>query len=446
MKKLNKFLHSISPHKLQENDRSRAVITPSTNPAPPPSSAFMLTHLGDHVNDLIEKSPSLHRDLVQLDGKGWIFKYGENGQVGFTSKATKTIVLDRKKNGNPAHAVISLSRAVGYLAHEPRSKYSSLEDIVNCHMEQVGCGKINTIKVQREIASNGGPDILGNTDGEKVNWNKEYDNYLNSKKRRNDREAIGKLLFRWDASPKSFDNYKDAYNTIVLGKLSHLNFPQRQASEFFSTGLGDEVDEMIKKSPSLVGDILQLNKEKWRINYGKNGQGSHCVKGNKIIVIDHKDSPNVEAIVDTLAHEVGHALYKVPAELHSKKAFVQSRMLDEAAAIMCAMNTRVEMVSNGERRIDLEKKYPASFSNNRDVYLQHSRLKRGEKLNTVLSSVAAEIMPISMNPASGLMAKDYYSNQYDGIPKLRILTDKIRHGFETKLTASSKDNSRSLER
>ena len=406
----------------------------------------MLTHLGDHVNDLIEKSPSLHRDLVQLDGKGWIFKYGEKGQGGFTSKTTKTIALDRKKNGNPAHAVISLSRAVGYLAHEPRSKYSSLEDIVRCHMEQIGCGKINTIKVQREIISNGGPDILGNTDGERINWNEKYDNYLNSKKGRNDREAIGKLLFGWDARPKSPDDYKDEYNTIVLGKLSHLNFPQRQASEFFSTGLGDEVDELIKKSPSLVSGIFQLNKEKWRINYGKNGQGSHCVKGNKIIVIDQKDSPNAEAIVDTLAHEVGHALYKVPPQLHSKKAFLKSRMLDEAAAVMSAMNTKVEMVSNGERQIDLEKKYPTSFSNHRDVYLQHARLKRGEKLNTVLDSVAAAITPISENPASGLIIKDYYSNQYDRIPKLKIFTDKIRHGFETKPTTSSKENPNSMER
>jgi hypothetical protein len=446
MKKLNTFLQAISPHKPQENDQSRAVITRSIHPAPPPSSAFMLTHLGDQVNDLIEKSPSLHRDLVQLDGKGWVFKYGEKGQGGFTSKATKTIALDSKRNENPEHAVISLSRAVGYLAHEPRSKYSSLEDIVHCHMEQMGCGKINTIKVQREIVSNGGPDILGNTDGEKINWNQEYDNYLNSKKARNDREAIGKRLFGWDASPKSPDDYKDAYNTIVLGKLSHLNFPQRQAHEFFSTGLGDDVDELGKKSPSLVGDIFQLNKQKWRINYGKNGQGSHCAKGSKIIIIDRQDSPNVEAIVDTLAHEVGHALYKVPPALHSKKAFVQSRMLDEAAAILCAMNTRVEMVSNGERQIDLEKKYPDSFSNSRDVYLQHARLKRGEKLNTVLTAVAADIMPISKNPASGLMVKDYYSNQYDNIPKLIIFTDKIRHGFETKSAASSKNNSPSLER
>jgi hypothetical protein len=100
------------------------------------------------------------------------------------------------------------------------------------------------------------------------------------------------------------------------------------------TGLGDEVDEIASKSPTLQKHLAELKKDGWTFQYGKSGVGA-VDHGNKIVYVDPslKGSPGKSAAV--LAHEVGHARNPaafVSTEGKTREQYIEERIKAELAS------------------------------------------------------------------------------------------------------------------
>lgn len=76
-----------------------------------------------------------------------------------------------------------------------------------------------------------------------------------------------------------------------------------------STGLGEAIDQAVSKCPAFSSKITDLQSKGWTTEYGAAGKGSYCDKNAKKIVIDENDKSHTAAILETLAHESGHASY-----------------------------------------------------------------------------------------------------------------------------------------
>ncbi|MCL2626148.1 MAG: hypothetical protein FWD46_04955 [Cystobacterineae bacterium] len=114
------------------------------------------------------------------------------------------------------------------------------------------------------------------------------------------------------------------------------------------TGLGDEVDALVALSPSLLTDLQRLKNEGWKIVYGTSGGGSYCTPNKKTIVIDIQYKGKPDYVVEILAHEVGHATYVTgKMDISSKKAYAESRVVTEGAAILNAIKVQREIEANG---------------------------------------------------------------------------------------------------
>jgi len=121
------------------------------------------------------------------------------------------------------------------------------------------------------------------------------------------------------------------------------------------TGLGDDVDKLAGKSPTLQKNLQKLQDDGWTIKYGEPGKGSFCDKKAKTIVIDPNDKGNSASITQTLAHESGHALYTadpyVPHNGLTKDEYVrrnvESGLKDEGEATLTNAQVRKEINQAG---------------------------------------------------------------------------------------------------
>lgn len=96
------------------------------------------------------------------------------------------------------------------------------------------------------------------------------------------------------------------------------------------TGLGDDVDKLVAKSPSLQKDLQKLKDEGWVIKYGPAGGGSTASRPDQVITIDGAEKGTPAAAIQSLAHEVGHATYPSKPDYSSKAAYVDGALADGA--------------------------------------------------------------------------------------------------------------------
>ncbi|MBR8129809.1 type VI secretion system tip protein VgrG [Burkholderia ambifaria] len=122
-----------------------------------------------------------------------------------------------------------------------------------------------------------------------------------------------------------------------------------------TTGLGARVDQLAAKSPTLERDITKLQKDGWHIQYGPANQGSSTNKHGQppTIVIDGNDRGNPEAVVQGLAHETGHALYRGTPDYSTKTNYVNSELADEGAATLNNIKVQREILSHGGSDISI---------------------------------------------------------------------------------------------
>ncbi len=130
--------------------------------------------------------------------------------------------------------------------------------------------------------------------------------------------------------------------------------PAGNADSMVKTGLGDDVDKLAGKSPSLQADMKKLKDDGWKIKYGAPGGGSFAIRGEEqTITLDGNLRGNVTATTQTLAHEVGHAIYPFKGDSSSKAAYVNGTLADEGAATVNNIKVQREILANGGQDIGI---------------------------------------------------------------------------------------------
>lgn len=121
------------------------------------------------------------------------------------------------------------------------------------------------------------------------------------------------------------------------------------------TGLGDDIDKGVSKCPAFAAKLDDLKSKGWTLDYGTAGKGSYCDKNAKKIVIDSNEKGNSTAILETLAHECGHAGYTpdpsvgpaglTRSEYAAKNA--NSALKDEGEATLTNVEIKQCLAKNG---------------------------------------------------------------------------------------------------
>lgn len=146
-----------------------------------------------------------------------------------------------------------------------------------------------------------------------------------------------------------------------------------------TTGLGADVDQLAAQSPTLQQNLKDMADKGWTVEYGEAGKGSYAHREATRVVIDSDYKGDPEAVVQTLAHESGHALYtpepEVPPTGLSREDYVNknvtSALKDEGEATLTNIKVRQEILdkkgpdigiagTQGEKYEEIAKKYPAA--------------------------------------------------------------------------------------
>jgi Flp pilus assembly pilin Flp len=136
------------------------------------------------------------------------------------------------------------------------------------------------------------------------------------------------------------------------------------------TGLGEKVDTIVGKSPSLVRDVEELQAAGWQFEYGKPGAGSVTLRRSSKVVVDPGPGRTPESIARTFAHEVGHAEYTpepgVPPSGLTKEEFVRTNtdklLADEGAATLSNARARDEIRAKGGPDIGISGTQPKAYA------------------------------------------------------------------------------------
>lgn len=137
----------------------------------PPSGAASTPKTGNPLTpDLmkdINKSPTLTKEIADLQSAGWTFKYGTPGAGTYADRSTKSVVIDPNMADDHPTMLTLLSHEVGHAirpapAFVPIGSLSKTDFIaqnVQGNLLDEADATINNIKVQEELAKNGGPNI-----------------------------------------------------------------------------------------------------------------------------------------------------------------------------------------------------------------------------------------------------------------------------------------------
>jgi type VI secretion system secreted protein VgrG len=205
----------------------QTAILPPAPPAPE-GPAAVDTGLGADVNALAAKSPTLQKDLAELEAKGWEVEWGGAGTVGSTANRTSKppkIVLDPALKSDPKTATQVLAHEVGHAKYPYKADYSSKTAYVDGTLKDEGAATIKNIQVQREIISNTGGKtdigIAGNSANHKE-YNAAYDQYLKDGNADAARSRIAKQFETGETTSTDGKTYGDYY-----GDWYDTNFPKK---------------------------------------------------------------------------------------------------------------------------------------------------------------------------------------------------------------------------
>ncbi len=119
------------------------------------------------------------------------------------------------------------------------------------------------------------------------------------------------------------------------------------------TGLGDGIDKMAVKSPTLQHNLDALHQGGWGFGYGQKGAGSSTNRGRATITLDAGKRHNPFAVLRSLAHESGHAMYRPPAPVlmdgHvNRQQYIERNtercLQDEGEATIANLQVREELL------------------------------------------------------------------------------------------------------
>jgi len=187
----------------------------------------------------------------------------------------------------------------------------------------------------------------------------------------------------------------------------------------FGTGLGKGVDDIVKQSPTLRGQLDKIADEEWTVRYGPAGGGYEADSVKKVVTIDPKlmgDGTTSANVVMQLAHEVGHSVYKedpyVAPDGRTKDEYVQQNTMrhlkNEGAATVNNLIIRNEVLGAKGPDIDVAGQQSEKY---KALYAKYPDPKDREKLLQEVGQVYAK----GETPSGNSGAKnyeDYYSKEY----------------------------------
>ncbi|WP_341645979.1 DUF4150 domain-containing protein [Thauera sp. SDU_THAU2] len=189
----------------------------SMGPAAPSPKTPVSTGLGESVDDLVGKSPTLEADIEKLKESGWKIEYGPPGEGSYADPANPSgpqIILDGNLKGDPEQAVQVLSHEVGHATYTYAPDFSSKAAYVNGALADEGAATMKNIQVQREILANGGPDIgIAGTPANHAGYNAAYDAYLKTGDASAARQSIGNIFGSGEQTSTTGQTYSDYYGS-----------------------------------------------------------------------------------------------------------------------------------------------------------------------------------------------------------------------------------------
>lgn len=195
------------------------LIAASTAPVPSPSPSGPQTpnspfkgKLGQTVDTLIAKSPTLTNNLKSLESQGWKIDYGTAGGGSYANRREKSITLDSNLKNDPNQTTQVLAHEVGHALHPYQENTSSRQAYLNGTLDDEGAATLKNIQVQREIIQAGGPDIgIAGNPKNHASYIQTYNQFL---KDGNTQDAIRKIGSQFGANEftsTTGQNYADYY-------------------------------------------------------------------------------------------------------------------------------------------------------------------------------------------------------------------------------------------
>ncbi|MEH6997326.1 MAG: PAAR domain-containing protein [Limnobacter sp.] len=187
---------------------------PPNSPAPDtPSTASPLKgKLGQSIDTLIGKSPTLVNNLNTLQSQGWKVDYGAAGGGSYANRREKTITLDSNLRGDANQATQVLAHEVGHALHPYQLDTSSRQAYLNGTLDDEGAATMKNIQVQREIIQAGGPDIgIAGNPKNHASYIRAYNQYLKDGNAQNAYRKIGSQFGANEITSTTGQNYADYY-------------------------------------------------------------------------------------------------------------------------------------------------------------------------------------------------------------------------------------------
>lgn len=197
--------------------------------------------------------------------------------------------------------------------------------------------------------------------------------------------------------------------TVIIGDVPGAPNP------VINTGLGADIDNMIAKSDTLTNNLQTLLAQGWTISYGTAGNGTFADRNTKTIVVDPNSSGNPASVVQSLAHESGHALYTpdpyVPPDGLTKDQYVKQNLdrslKDEGEATLMNAQVRNEINSNGGPDVGIAGAKPDDYAN---IAAQNHDYADRDKARQDIGDIFADNEHTSTPPNPTY--RDYYSKPY----------------------------------
>jgi len=143
---------------------------------------------------------------------------------------------------------------------------------------------------------------------------------------------------------------------------------------------GSDVAELVAKSPTLTNNLNELlsGTPGWEIKFGKAGEGTYVDKDNQELVIDPNQKGNTAEIVQSLAHESGHATYKAGPYIKpdglTRKEYIEKNadrhLKDEGEATLSNLDVRAEILKNGGEDIGIAGSQDAKYLKAYEQYIK----------------------------------------------------------------------------
>jgi hypothetical protein len=181
------------------------------------------------------------------------------------------------------------------------------------------------------------------------------------------------------------------------------------------------VQQLVDQSPTLQGQIAQLERDGWTITRGPAAGGYYTDHQNKRIVINEGGTP--ESYVGRIAHEVGHAAYgdapyHAPTPTMTRDQFVRlnvnEQMRSEGAAQLNAATVRREISQAGGPDVGIVGTQTAAYQSVYDNF-RAGRITRDQAIDQMGNLMGNESTSIT-----GQNYRQYYGRTYENFWDTRV--------------------------